>query len=162
MLVKEVLRRRRRPPEEAALPIQPSQHFRNFSSTKSQSMLRRFEKLTGTPRYFMGKCPIWQSKISAYALRISSSPLPTGFHFFGNWFWAQTWAQKCNSNFMFTALSKSSSMQKTLSSAYCSMATSFSTRSVLHIELGLRELRLILPGLDIECPLISVIISLLL
>jgi len=43
------------PPRGGRIANPDSQHLRNLSSTKSQSRLRRLEKLTGTPKYFIGK-----------------------------------------------------------------------------------------------------------
>lgn len=56
------------PPEEAMLPIQASNLLIILAITKSQSMVFKvaIAKLTGTPKYFIGKEAILHRNISAW------------------------------------------------------------------------------------------------
>jgi hypothetical protein len=64
-----------------AIDIEPLFHKSNFflflSFRGSQSTTFSLLGLTGTPRYYIGKDPIWQLNISAKLLALSSSPLIT-------------------------------------------------------------------------------------
>ena len=139
--------RTNRPPTESILPFHPLSFFSNLSATYFHSEFLSFLWCIGIPKYLKGRAPISHPKIWEYSLPRSLASPKQNISLLWKLVLRPDNCSKAHSkSFMFLASSRSFSMKRIVSSAYCKidkpLSTRFGTRPLINSVCFARSIKI--------------------